>query len=92
MSSIEELTSLIHRESQLARMAEEQAERPHLLRAGEKLLEARSQFTNDAEFQNWVRRNFPRSVRKALRCLQMAIEHNTQASRELEAARAAGYV
>jgi hypothetical protein len=67
------------------------AERPHLLSAGEKLLEARSQFTHEAEFKNWVRHNFPGQIRLAHRSLQMAIEHNAQASRELEAARVAGY-
>jgi hypothetical protein len=87
MRSIEELASLIQR----ARAAEEQAERPHLLSAGEKLLEARSQFTHEAEFKNWVRHNFPGQIRLAHRSLQMAIEHNAQASRELEAARVAGY-
>jgi hypothetical protein len=88
MRSTEELTQLI----QQARLAEERAERPHLLHAGEMLLEARSQFTDATEFKNWVRRNFPGQIRLAHTSLQMAIEHNAQAAREVEAARAAGYV
>jgi hypothetical protein len=87
MRPIEEIGPLIRQ----AEAAVERAQRPHLLHAGEMLLEARSQFTHDAEFKNWVRRNFPGQIRLAHRCLQLAAAHNDQTAREIEAARDAGY-
>jgi hypothetical protein len=84
----EEIRSLIRG----AEIAEEQAQRPHFLSAGRDLLEARSHFSDDAEFRRWLGHEFKGRVRRSLKCMQLAKDDSIQQAKEIEAARAAGYM
>jgi hypothetical protein len=88
----DELWDEIGRLIQMGDEAKERARRPHDLKAGACLLEARTHFPDEAQFKDWVRHRFRGRMQRALKAMQMALDHERQNARELEAARAAGYI
>jgi hypothetical protein len=65
------LVPLIKEDLILGRTAAERAGMPHYIDAGEKLLEAKPQMPR-GEFQEWVKRNFPLTIRQAQTYMHLA--------------------